>query len=163
MKEIFTIGKISTTHGVKGEVKVISYSEDINRFKELKEVMIDDKTYEVENVKIQPQKVILKLKGIDDMDTAIRYKEKLIKIHRKDAIELPEDRYFVCDLIGCTLKSENGDEHGKVKDVIFTGSNDVYWAKKNGEDFLVPALEGIVLDINIEDKVILIRDLEFWM
>ena len=97
MKEIFTIGKISTTHGVRGEVKVISYSEDINRFKDLKEVMIDDKTYEVENVKIQPQKVILKLKGIDNMDTAIRYKEKLIKIHRKDAIELPEDRYFVWD------------------------------------------------------------------
>ena len=59
MKEIFTIGKISTTHGVRGEVKVISYSEDINRFKDLKEVMIDDKTYEVENVNIQPQKVIL--------------------------------------------------------------------------------------------------------
>lgn len=163
MNDFLSIGKIVNTHGVKGEVKIYPTSEDPARYKKLKKVYIDGEEREVLGCKLQPNRVILKIEGIDSIEDAMPYKNKEIKIPREDAIKLPEGRYFVCDLRGCRVESEKGTYFGELYDVIFTGSNDVYWVKNNKEELLVPVLEDIVLDINIENKLIIIKDLEFWM
>lgn len=163
MNEFLSIGKIVNTHGVKGEVKVIPTSEDPARYKKLKKVYIDGQEKEILGCKLQPNRVILKIQGIDSIEAATPLRNKEIMIPREDAIKLPEGRYFVCDLRGCRVESETGVYFGELYDVIFTGSNDVYWVKNEKEELLVPVLEDIVLDINIEKKLIIIKDLEFWM
>lgn len=163
MSDFLSIGKIVNTHGVKGEVKVLPTSEDTARYKKLKKVYIDGVEKNITGCKLQPNRVILKIEGIDSIEDAIPYKNKDLKIVREDAIKLPEGRYFVCDLRGCKVESETGVYFGELYDVIFTGSNDVYWVKNNKEELLVPVLEDIVLDINIEKKLIIIKDLEYWM
>ncbi|MHC1683219.1 MAG: ribosome maturation factor RimM [Clostridiaceae bacterium] len=163
MSDFLSIGKIVNTHGIKGEVKVLATSEDPQRYKKLKTVYIDGEEKTVTGCKLQPNRVILKIEGIDSIEDATRYKNKELKIVREDAIKLPEGRYFVCDLRGCRVESEKGVYFGELFDVIFTGSNDVYWVKNNKEELLVPVLEDIVLDINIEKKLIIIKDLEYWM
>lgn len=163
MNDFLSIGKIVNTHGIKGEVKILPTSEDPTRYKKLKKVFIDGVEKNVLGCKLQPSRIILKIEGIDSIEDATPLKNKEIKIPRQDAIKLPEGRYFVCDLRGCRVESETGVYFGELYDVIFTGSNDVYWVKKDKEELLVPVLEDIVLDINIEKKLIVIKDLEFWM
>lgn len=163
MSDFLSIGKIVNTHGIKGEVKVLATSENPERYKKLKKVYIDGIEKKVTGCKLQPNRVILKIEGIDSIEDATKYKNKELMIVREDAIKLPEGRYFVCDLRGCRVESEKGVYFGELYDVIFTGSNDVYWIKNNKEELLVPVLEDIVLDINIEKKLIIIKDLEYWM
>lgn len=165
MKEFINIGKIVNTHGIKGEIKVYSLSEDENRFKKLKKFYIDGVLMNVEAIKLQPDRIIMKLQGINSIEEAMGYKNKYIQVKRDDAIKLPEGRYFVTDLIGCKVQSEQGVIHGDIFDIIFTGSNDVYWIKDNEKntELLVPALEDIVLSIDVINKIVIIKDLEFWM
>lgn len=161
MKEFITIGQIVNTHGVKGELKVYPLTDDIKRFRNLKTVFIDDVERTVSWCKVQTEKVILKIEGIESMDEAQKYKTKYIKVRREEAVKLPKDRYFVVDIIGCKVIDENNKEIGTVEEVIFTGSNDVYWVKGNKE-VLVPVLKDIVKSIDIEKQEIIISPLEVW-
>lgn len=161
MKEFFNVGQIVNTHGVKGEVKVYPLTDDVNRFDDLKEVLIDDKKAVIEWVKYQKDRVIVKIKGIDTMNDAEKLKQKYIRVTRENAVELPEDTYFISDLIGCKVSDTDGFDYGNVYDVIQTGSNDVYWVKGNKE-ILVPVLKEIVLDINIGEKKIIIKPSGEW-
>lgn len=162
MKEQFlNIGKIVNTHGVRGEVKVIPLTEDVRRFDELKEILVDDENYIIEGCKYQKDRVILKLKGINSIEDTAKVRNKYIKVSREHAIVLPEDTYFITDLIGCKVEDTDGFQYGKVFDVIQTGSNDVYWVKGNKE-ILVPVLKEIVLDINIESELIVIKPSGEW-
>jgi 16S rRNA processing protein RimM len=161
MKDLVTIGQIINTHGVKGEVKVFPLTDDMKRFRKLKIVVVDEQEIEVIWCKLQTDKVILKLSGIDTMEAAEKLKTKYIKVKREDAVKLPKGRYFVVDIIGCEVVDENNKEIGKVSEVIFTGSNEVYWIKGT-KDILIPALEDIVLNIDIDNKIITIKPLEVW-
>jgi 16S rRNA processing protein RimM len=161
MKDLVTIGQIINTHGVKGEVKVFPLTDDMKRFRKLKTIIVDEQEIEVIWCKLQTDKVILKLNGIDTMEAAEKYKTKYIKVKREDAVKLPKGRYFVVDIIGCKVVDENNKEIGNVSEVIFTGSNEVYWIKGT-KDILIPALEDIVLNIDIDNKIITIKPLEVW-
>ncbi len=163
MKEFLRIGQIINTHGVRGDVKVMPLTDDINRFKKLKEVYLNKKLVKVENVKFVKDKVILKLEGIDSMNEAEKYKFKrpYLEVSRENAVELPEDTYFIADLIGCKVKDTNDFEYGEIVEVIHTGSNDVYWVKGQKE-ILVPVIKEFVLEINVEDKLVVIRPSEEW-
>lgn len=161
MKDLVTIGQIINTHGVKGEIKVFPLTDDMKRFRKLKTVIVDGQEIEVIWCKLQTDKVILKLNGIDTMEAAEKYKTKYIKVKREDAIRLPKGRYFVVDIVGCKVVDENNKEIGNVSEVIFTGSNEVYWIKGT-KDILIPALEDIVLNIDIDNKIITIKPLEVW-
>ncbi|MGL4990363.1 MAG: ribosome maturation factor RimM [Sarcina sp.] len=164
MLEFLRIGQIINTHGVMGDVKVMPLTDDMSRFKNLKEVYLNKQLVKVENVKFLKDKVVLKLEGINSMNEAEKYKFKrpYIEIQRKDAIDLPEDTFFIADLIGCVVKDTNEFEYGKISDVIKTGSNDVYWVKGNKE-ILVPVLKEFVYEINVKDKFIIIRPSGEWM
>ncbi|MCY6356701.1 ribosome maturation factor RimM [Clostridium sp. ZS2-4] len=161
MEQFLTVGKIINTHGIRGEVKVKPTTDDVNRFKSLKEAYIDEKEIVVSGCKFQPGKVILKIEGIESIEEAERLKNKLIKVKREKAVQLPEDTYFAMDIIGCEVYEETGNKIGTVDDIIYTGSNDVYWVKGENE-VLIPALKDIVLKIDINNKKIIIKPLDIW-
>lgn len=164
MVEFLAVGIINNVHGLKGEFKVKPLTDDIRRFNKLKKVFIKGKEYNVSWCKLQPQKVIVKIEGIDTVEEAMKYKNEYMEVDRANAIELPEGRYFVVDIIGCNVVDENGKDEGVVKDVIFTGSNDVYWAIREGrEDLLIPVIDPVVQTIDIDKKVITIEPVEKWM
>lgn len=162
MKEYITVGQIINTHGLKGEIKIYPLTDDIKRFKKLKNVYIDNKETKITWCKLQSDKIILKLEGIDTIEAAQKLKEKYIEIKREDAVKLPEGRYFITDIMECTVFDETGKELGKVANVIQTGSNDVYSVKGKDEDILIPALKSIVTKIDIENQTIVIKPLDTW-
>jgi 16S rRNA processing protein RimM len=161
LKEFLAIGQIINTHGIKGEVKVYPLTDDIKRFRKVKTAYIDGVCKNIIWCKIQSNKVILKIEGIDSIEEAEKYKNKYIEVSRNEAVELSEGEYFIADIIGCKVFDKNNIELGEVYDVIKTGSNDVYWVKGKKE-ILVPALKNIILDINIIENKIIIKPLEEW-
>lgn len=162
MEEFITIGKIINTHGIKGELKIYPLTDDLKRFKKLKNVRIEGKERNVIGCKLQSNKVILKIEGIDSIEDAVLYKEKYIQVEREDAVELEEGNYFVSDIIGCSVFDDQGTFYGKIADVISTPNNDVYWIKEE-KQLLIPALEGIVLNIDIEKANVIIKPVSTWM
>lgn len=156
MEELLQVGVITSTHGVRGEVKVYPTTDDAARFKQLKHVLLDTGKetlpLEIQGVKYFKQFVILKFKGFDNINDIERYKRCPILVERCDAVELEEDEYFIADMIGMAVETEDGKEFGTLKDVIETGANDVYVidSAEHGE-VLVPAIKECILDVNIEE------------
>lgn len=161
MKEVITIGQIINTHGLKGEIKVLPLTDDIKRFKKLKTVLLKNEEIKVVWCKIQSDKVILKLEGIETIEQAEKLKSEYLKVKREDAVKLPEGRYFVVDIVGCRVVDTNGKDVGVVKEVIFTGSNDVYWVEGEKE-VMVPVIDSVVENIDIVNSKITIQPVEVW-
>lgn len=161
MENNLTIGQIINTHGVKGEVKVFPLTDDIKRFRKLKNVIIDGAEKNITWCKLQGDRVILKLEGIDDMEAAVSLRSKYIEVTRENAVKLSEGRYFIADIIGCNVFDDNGILLGVIDNVIQTGSNDVY-SVKGKEEILIPALKDIVIKIDIESRQIFIKSPDKW-
>ncbi|AYE33092.1 ribosome maturation factor RimM [Clostridium septicum] len=161
MKEILRVGKIVNTHGLKGEVKVIPLTDDPKRYNDLEKVLIDNVERKIIGCKFQKDRVIVKIEGIDSIEEAEKYKNKYIEISREDAVELEEDCYFITDLIGSTVVDTDGNNLGKIYEVLQTKNNDVYWIREPKE-ILIPVLLDIVLDIDIDNKIITIKPVGEW-
>jgi 16S rRNA processing protein RimM len=161
MKNFMSVGQIGKTHGLKGEVKVFPLTDTLERFKKLKSVYIDGEIRKVEGCKLQSDKVILKIEGIDSIEQAELYRNKYLMVSREDAVKLPEGSYYVADLIDCSVYEEDGEELGKVYDVLHTPGNDVYWVKGNKE-VLIPVLKHIIVSIDINKRVIIIKPVSEW-
>lgn len=162
MDDMLRIGVIANTHGIKGEVKVFPTTDDINRYKQLKEVILDTgkehKKLEIENIRFFKQMVIVKFKGIDTINDIEKYKGKDILVTREQAIPLEEDEYFIYDIIGAAVITEEGREIGTLEEVLQTGANDVFVVKSlEGKELLFPVIKDCVLDINIEEKKVTIH------
>ena len=157
MEELLQVGVITSTHGVRGEVKVFPTTDDAARFKKLKHVLLDTgrerKPLEIQGVKFFKQFVILKFKGIDNINDIEKYKRCPLLVERKDAVELEEDEYFIADMIGIQVETEDGEVFGTLKDVMETGANDVYVieTEEYGE-VLVPAIKECILDVDVENR-----------
>ena len=157
MEKLLQVGVITSTHGIRGEVKVFPTTDDPKRFKKLKQVILDTgkekRDLEVESVKFFKQFVILKFKGIDNINEVERYKRCPLLVTRDHAVPLQEDEYFIADMIGMQVVTEDGAVFGTLKDVIETGANDVYIieSSEHGE-VLVPAIKECILAINIEEQ-----------
>ena len=157
MEKLLQVGVITSTHGIRGEVKVFPTTDDKKRFKKLKQVILDTgkekRDLEVESVKFFKQFVILKFKGIDNINEVERYKRCPLLVTRDHAVPLQEDEYFIADMIGMQVVTEDGALFGTLKDVIETDANDVYIieSSEHGE-VLVPAIKECILDINIEEQ-----------
>ncbi len=162
MEQFLRVGVISSTHGIKGEVKVFPTTDDVKRFKKLKNVILDTGkehlNLEVEGVKFFKQFVILKFKGIDNINDIEKYKGKDLLVDREHAVKLRKDEYFVVDLIGLEVFTEDGEKFGTMKDVLETGANDVYIIDSlNHGEVLIPAIKQCVLDIDIEANKMVIH------
>lgn len=162
MLDYLTIGTIVNVHGVHGEVKVIPQTDDVTRFKKLKSVLLFGsgarRKTDVKGVKFSNKFVILKLDGINDRDAADRLRGIELQVERGDAIKLPEGRYFVGDLIGCTVFEDDGNELGRIKDVIFGAGSDIYDVDcGNGKNILIPVLDDVVLSVDIEGGIVKVK------
>ncbi len=161
MLEYISIGQITNTYGIKGELKVYPLTDDKNRFSDLNEIYIEknDECHKlnIEYTKYLNNMVIIKLKGIDNIESANLYRNKYVKVHRKDAVKLPKGAYFICDIIGAKVYTTKEQYLGIVKDVLQTGSNDVYIVKDKDKEILIPALKSIFKELNIEEKRIIVE------
>ena len=165
MEQLLQVGVISSTHGVRGEVKVYPTTDDVRRFKKLKNVILDTGrgylTLEIEGVKFFKQFVILKFKDFDNINDIEKYKGKSLLVDRANAVRLRRNEYFIADMIGLKVFTEDGEEFGTMKDVLETGANDVYIidSLKHGE-VLIPAIKQCILDVNIEEGTMKIHLME---
>lgn len=162
MEDMLQVGVITQTHGIKGEVKVFPTTDDAQRFKKLKKVILDNgkerRELEITSVKFFKNLVILKFKGIDDINEVEKYKKAALFVTREDAVPLEENEYFIADLIGLKVVSDEGEELGTLDDVLQTGANDVYVVKNDkGEEILVPAIKDCVKSVDIEGGEILLH------
>ncbi len=153
MEDLLQVGVITSTHGIRGEVKVFPTTDDAARFKKLKNVILDNgkerRDLEITSVKFFKNQVILKFKGIDDINDVEKYKKAPLFVTRENAVPLEENEYFIADLIGLSVTSDEGEELGVIDDVLQTGANDVYVVKKAGaNDLLIPAIKDCILDVD---------------
>lgn len=165
MENLLRVGVISSTHGIKGEVKVFPTTDDVNRFKKLKEVILDtgkeQLTLHIESVKFFKQFVILKFKEYNNINDIEIYKGKDLLVTRENALPLKEGEYFITDMIGLNVITDEGEDFGTLTDVLQTGANDVYVVKmKNGKEALLPAIDQCVLDVNLETSTIKVHIME---
>lgn len=156
MENLLQVGVIASTHGVRGEVKVFPTTDDVNRFKKLKEVQLDTGreklTLQIESVKFFKQFAILKFKGYDSMNDIEKYKGESLFVTRENAVKLKKDEYFIADLIGLQVENEDGSFKGVLKDVIETGANDVYTVScEDGREVLIPAIKDCILSVDLEN------------
>lgn len=165
MEQFLQVGVISSTHGVRGEVKVFPTTDDANRFRKLKTVILDTGreylTLEIEGVKFFKQFVILKFKGIDNINEIEKYKGRSLLVDREHAVKLKKNEYFVADMIGISVFTEDGKPFGILKDVMETGANDVYIIEspEYGE-VLIPAIRQCILEVDIENQRMVIHLME---
>lgn len=165
MEKQLQVGVISSTHGIRGEVKVFPTTNDAARFKQLKKVYLDTGweqiELQIEQVKFFKQFAILKFKGIDNINDIEKYRGKSLLIDREDAVELEEDEYYIADMLGMEVYTEDGAFFGKLKDVMETGANDVYIidTQEHGE-VLLPAIRDCILDVDVEKSRMTIHLME---
>lgn len=156
MDDLFRVGVITSTHGVKGEVKVFPTTDDPARFKKIKKVLMDNgkeqRELEIMQARFFKNMVILKFKGIDNINDIEKYKQAELFVTRDKAIPLKENEYYISDLIGLSVTSDEGEDLGEIFDVMTTGANDVYVIHTpSGEEILLPAIKSCVLEVNVEE------------
>ena len=154
MEQLLKIGLIVKPQGIKGELKVQPLTDDINRFKNLKEVLIDGKNYRVISAKIGGNTVFLSLFGISDRNVAETFRGKFLTVTRENAMPLEEGRYFIVDIVGCSLFTNDGELVGEVTDV-FPSRTDVFTIKcLDGKIMRFPFLKDTVINVDVENKKI---------
>lgn len=162
MEQTLRVGVISSTHGVKGEVKVFPTTDEPENFKKWKTVILDtgreQMTLTIEGVKFFKNMAILKFKEFNDIGEIEKYKGKDLLILREQAGEPGPDENFIVDLIGLKVVTDEGAEFGTMKDVILTGANDVYVIEgKDGKEYLFPAIKQCILDVNLEAQTMTVH------
>ena len=168
MEDLLIVGTITSPHGVKGEVKVFPRTDDVRRFKKLKEVYLDTGKEKLllhpESVKFFKQFVIIKFKEFNSMNEVEGLRNKNLLVDRKNAVKCEKDEYFIADLIGLTVYRDTGEVLGELTDVLQTGANDVYEVtKSDGKNVLLPAIKECIKEVDIENgsmKVFVMPGLE---
>ena len=165
MEDLLKVGVITTTHGVRGEVKVYPTTDEPERFLDLEYVLLDTgkelRRLDIKNVRFFKNLVILKFDGIDNINDIEIYKNKDILITREDAVPLGPDENFIVDLIGLKVATDEGEELGTLKDVLQTGANDVYVVEMtDGKELLLPAIKQCILNVDLEQQTMTVHVLD---
>ena len=164
-QKYFEIGQIVNTFGIKGMVKVNPFTDDISQFEKIKSILVDKKgtfiEMQIEEVKYSKNQVLLKLKGIDTIEEAEKYRNCYLKLPREKTRKLPKGTYFIADLIGIEVYTEEGDLLGKVDDIYNSGASDIYVIKnKLGKQILLPATKEVIKQIDLEKEKIIVHILK---
>ena len=156
---LLQVGEIVNTHGLRGEVKIVPWTDSPDVFEDIKHIYLSNgNILTVMGVKYQKNNIIVKFAEIFDIDDAMKYKGQVISADRSELGELPDGAYYIADLIGMNVVTDNGEEIGTVSDVIQTGANDIYEVKRKGEKpLLIPVIPDVVLDVNLESSVITVH------
>lgn len=159
--DLLEVGKIVNTHGLRGEVKVVSWTDTPDVFEGLEYVYCGEQKLSVQSVKYQKNNIIVKFKEIPSIDDAEKYKNKVLTAERDMLGELPEGVYYIADLIGLDVYDDEGEYVGVLADVFNTGSNDIYEVKRDGKKpLLLPVIDEVVLDISLDEKKITVHIME---
>ncbi len=164
-QQYFEIGQIVNTFGIKGMVKVNPFTDDISQFEEMETILVDKKgslqEMQIEEVKYSKNQVLLKLKGIETVNDAEKYRNCYLKLPREKARKLPKNTYFIADLIGLEVYTEEGKLLGKVDDIYNTGASDIYVIKDTlGKQILLPAIKDVIKQIDLEQEKIVVHLLD---
>ena len=156
------IGQIVNTFGIKGMVKVKPFTDDIRRFDELKTVYVEKNSkqteYEIEEVKYHKDMVLIKFKGIDKVEQAEMLRNSYLTVSRDSVEKLEEGRYYIVDLLGLEVYTDEQILLGTLEDIFNTGSNDIYVVKdKQGKQILLPAIQDVIKQIDIKNKKIIVH------
>ncbi len=156
------VGKINNTHGIKGYLKIEPYTNDIERFSDLDYLLVgeDFQKYSIENVFYKGRFAFIKFKEFDNINLVLKFKNFFVYIYDKDRVVLPEDSYFISDLIGCKVVDLNNNHIGEIVEVIENPVNDVYVVKDNSSEYLIPARKEFVKSVNIDKKTVVVDPIE---
>lgn len=164
MMEYTIVGKLVNTHGIKGEVKIYPLTDDVGRFNYLKRAYLGEKKIpiNIEGVKYHKGMAILKFKEYNDINEVLKFKDDYLFVDDENRVVLPENHYFISDLIDCKVYDMSNNYIGNIKDVLQGYSNDVYVIKDKDsiKEFLVPVVKEFVKKVDIKEKLILIDPLE---
>lgn len=162
--EYTIIGKLINSHGIKGEVKIFPLTDNVERFNNLKSAYLGENKIpvNVEGVKYHKGIAILKFKEYNDINDILKYKDSYIFVDDENRVVLPENHFFISDLLNCRVNDTSGNYIGIIKDVIQGYSNDVYviMDESNNKEYLIPVVKEFVKDVNINDKLIIIDPIE---
>lgn len=164
-QQYFEIGQIVNTFGIKGMVRVNPFTDDISQFEKMETILVDKKgsfqEMQIEEVKYSKNQVLLKLKGIETVEEAEKYRNCYLKLPREKARKLPKNTYFIADLIGLEVYTEEGNLLGKVEDIYNTGASDIYVIKDElGKQILLPAIKDVIKQVDVEQEKIIVHLLE---
>lgn len=156
MEQLLQVGVITSTHGLRGEVKVFPTTDDPGRFKKLKEVILDtgkeQQTVGIESARLFKNMVILKMKGFDRIEDVENLRQKSLYVTREHAVKLKANEYFIADLIGMEVYTDQEEHLGVLKDVLQTGANDVYVVEtEQYGQVLIPAIRDCILEVQVEE------------
>ena len=164
MEKYFKVGIITGTHGLKGEVKVFPTTDDMYRYDDLHHVELEFRgrriPLDIEKVRYFKQSVIVKFKGIDDINDVERYRKCPLFVAREDAVPLEEGENYIADLLGLPVVTDTGETLGPLKDILQTGANDVYVVDYEGRELLIPSIKECILNVDLEKGEILVHLLE---
>lgn len=161
MEGCFNMGKIVNTHGVKGEVKIYPYSDDLDKFEDFEYFYLEGEgkvKFKIESTRVHKNMVLLKFVGYDDINQVLKFMNKNVYIERKD-VEDDGEGHYVVDLIGCEIFDEDGEFIGHLKDVLQNTAQDLYEIKKvsDGQVFYLPVVDAFVKSIDIKSKKIVVH------
>lgn len=157
------IGKITSTHGIKGDVKIYPLTDDPDRFLSLEKVYVGEikELLILQEVKLHKGMVLLRFKGMEDINQVIRYKNQYIYVLDQDRVKLPDSRYFISDLLECKVVDTSGNLIGNITHVLQSAANDVYVIHSDqGKEFLIPAVERFVVSVDIINKKVVVDPIE---
>jgi len=161
MADLIEFGKIVSTHGLKGEIKVYSYTDNANNILKLKKVYINNIMYDVKSMKQFKNMFIMKLKGIDSIEDTKVLIDKMCFREIVQGESNAEDGYFVKDLVGLQVIDESNNNIGILKEVFNTGANDVYEVVlENGKSIYLPAIKQVIKKIDIDSKIMIVKIME---
>ena len=163
--DLLEVGKIVNTHGLRGEVKVVPWTDYPEVFEDIETVYIKKKSdferLDIAGIKYQKNNLIIRFAQLKDINEAEKYKNRVLYAERASLGELPEGVYYIADLIGLDVVKEDGEKVGIISDVFNTGSNDIYEVKREGQkNLLLPVIDDVVLNIDIENKKVTVRMME---
>ena len=164
IKEYLETGKITSTHGIKGEVRVEPWCDSPEFLKKFKVLYFDNKGEKPVKINIRPHghMAIAKIEGVDTVEEASKLRNKVLYLKRNEA-HLPKGKYFIAELIDCSVIDADNEEkvYGTISDVSETGANDVWHIKnENGKEYLIPAIPSVVISTDVEAGIIRIRPLK---
>ena len=157
--EYYKLAKVLKPQGLKGELKLQPYTDDHERFYDLSHIYIKKggayEPHDIQSARLYKQFAYLKITGIDSCEDAEALRGHFLYIDRESA-QKPEDSYFIADLIGMSVKAEDGSVYGTVKDVFNTGAADIYIISGTAS-FMFPAAPGVISDIDEKNRIITVN------
>ena len=162
MQKRLEVGQIVNTFGIKGEVKVMPFTDDITRFDDLEKVYVktkkEEKLYKIQNVRYHKNMVLIKFENIETPEQAELLRNAFLEIDRENAIPLEEGTYYIADLIGMEVYSDDGNKLGIVEDIYNTGANDIYVVKNElGKQILLPGIKEVIKEVNLDTEKITVH------